>query len=253
MKCTISLLLLILLSFSQFLLPSFSASAASSSVDSIGVSSSCNCVAFRLDDIQDYFMRDAQKDLIRMFVEENVTLTIGVIGGFLNNDTDLIHSIQGDVNTGLIEVANHGWVHTDHSKMTYNEQLDSILKTNKQIKYLFGVDAKTFIPPENPFNNDTLSVMRATGLTHLSGSIFFDSDAPPYPFKDGDAVFHFPQTAYVSDVDAAGVWKIFPNDKILAMIKSSVDTYGFAVVSMHPVAYYNRQGSKYIYNQESLT
>ncbi len=214
---------------------------------------SCNCVAFRLDDIQDHFTRDAQKDLIDMFLKENVPLTIGVIGGFLQEDKDLIEYLQRAVPSGPIEIANHSWEHLDHSAMTVDEQRKSIVKTNERIKELFEVQPKTFIPPVNAFNDDTISVMRETGLTHLSASSFLKPDSPPYPLKNGDGIFHFPETAFANNVDTpTGLWTVFPNDEVLEMIRSSVKQYGFAVVNMHPVAYYDKENGKYIYDKESM-
>jgi len=214
---------------------------------------SCNCVAFRLDDIQDHFTRDAQKDLIGMFLKENAPLTIGVIGGFLHEDKDLIEFLQNAVSSGPIEVANHSWEHLDHSTMTVDEQRNSIVKTNERIKELFGVQPRTFIPPLNAFNGDTISVMKEAGITHLSASSFLEPDTPPYPLKNGDSIFHFPETAFANNVDTpTGVWTVFPNDEVLEVIRSSVKQYGFAVVNMHPVAYYDKENGKYIYDKESL-
>jgi peptidoglycan/xylan/chitin deacetylase (PgdA/CDA1 family) len=214
---------------------------------------SCNCVAFRLDDIQDHFTRDAQKDLIDMFLKENVPLTIGVIGGFLQEDKDLIEFLQNAVSSGSIEVANHSWEHLDHSAMTVDDQRKSIVKTNERIKELFGVQPKTFIPPVNAFNDGTISIMNEVGLTHLSASSFLKPDSPPYPLKNDDSIFHFPETAFANNVDTpTGIWTVFPNDEVLEMIRSSIKQYGFAVVNMHPVAYYDKENGKYIYDEESM-
>ncbi|MEM2760657.1 MAG: polysaccharide deacetylase family protein [Nitrososphaerales archaeon] len=214
---------------------------------------SCKCVAFRLDDVQDYFTRDAQKDLINMFLDEHAPLTIGIIGGYLHEDRDLIEFLQNAVSKGSIEVANHSWNHKDHSVMAFDEQQDSIVKTNERIEELFGVRPKTFIPPENAFNEQTLVVMQQNGLTHISGSVFTRPDRPPYPLKDGDSIFHFPQTAFVSNVDTpTGKWTVLANEQVLERIRKSVDLHGFAVVSMHPVAYYDRDGSNYIYEKERI-
>lgn len=215
------------------------------------VPQSCSCVAFRLDDIQDYFTREAQMDIIKLFNKENATLTLGVIGGFLHDDQDLIKFLQNS--TYNMEIANHGWVHSDHSRMTIDEQQNSLIKTNERIEELFGIEVKTFIPPENPFNNDTLAAMRQIGLTHLSGSIFVKSDEPPYPLKNGDSIFHFPQTAFVSNVDpSTGIWTVYSNEQVLEMIHSSIDKYGFAVVVIHPVVYYEKGVSGYVYQKQDI-
>lgn len=209
-------------------------------------------MAFRLDDIQDFFTREAQIDLIKIFLEEDVPLTTAVIGGSLRDDVDLIQFLKAAASAG-IEMANHGWVHSDHTMLTADEQRRSIVRTNGLIRTLFGVEATTFIPPENPFNDQTLSIMREVGMTHISGSIFLKPDAPPYPLKNADTIFHFPQTAFVGDVDTpTGVWRVVPREQILTMIRYSVGQHGFAVVVMHPVAYYDKTDSGHVYNQGRL-
>lgn len=213
---------------------------------------SCRCVAFRLDDIQDFFTREAQIDLIRLFREEDVPLTMAVIGGALHDDRGLIEFLQTAVPAGL-EVANHGWVHVDHTALTAQEQRDSVVRTNDRIWALFEVRARTFVPPENPFDDRTLSIMKELGLTHLSGSVFHEADPPPFPLKDGDMVFHFPQTAFVSTVDPpTGAWRVVSNEQILEMIRDSMEQHGFAVVVTHPIAYYDRTEAGYVYHRALL-
>lgn len=213
---------------------------------------SCGCVAFRLDDIQDFFTREAQIDLIKIFLEEGVPLTMAVIGGNLHDDRELIQFLQTAAAAG-VEAANHGWVHSDHTALTGREQRDSIIRTNGRIRALLGAEARTFVPPENPFNDQTLSIMKEFGLTHLSGSVFLKADQPPFPLKNGDMIFHFPQTAFVSDVDTpAGVWRVVPNEQSLKMIRGSMEQYGFAVVVTHPIAYYDRTEAGYVYHRALL-
>jgi hypothetical protein len=38
----------------------------------------CGCVAFRLDDIQDYFLREVQMEVINIFDRKDASLTVGV-------------------------------------------------------------------------------------------------------------------------------------------------------------------------------
>lgn len=209
--------------------------------------SSCGCVAFRLDDIQDFFTREAQIDVIKMFLEEAVPLTVAVIGGSLHDDGELIQFLRDATSAG-VEVANHGWIHSDHTAMSPEEQRESIARTNDRIKTLFGVDARTFIPPENPFNQETLAAMREVGLTHLSGSLFLKADPPPYPLKNGDRVFHLPQTAFVNNL-GQGVWRTFPAERVLEMVRFSISEFGFAVVVMHPVGFYDRTDAGYVYHR----
>jgi hypothetical protein len=46
----------------------------------------CNCVAFRLDDIQDRFLNHVQLEVMSLFEKRNASLTVGVIGNYFDND-----------------------------------------------------------------------------------------------------------------------------------------------------------------------
>ena len=48
--------------------------------------SSCNCVAFRFDDVQDYWLNDVQISYVNTFVENEIPLTVGIISDSFGND-----------------------------------------------------------------------------------------------------------------------------------------------------------------------
>lgn len=84
---------------------------------------SCSCVAFRLDDIQDYFVTKAQMAVITTFEQNNASLTVGIIGNHYGNDSAITGFLQDklvrDYDSGFsIEIANHGWNHEDFSRLT---------------------------------------------------------------------------------------------------------------------------------------
>lgn len=72
----------------------------------------CGCVAFRLDDIQDYFLREAQMEVINVFDRKDASLTVGVIGNYFGGDAALVHFVRDKAaNNPSFEVANHGLNH----------------------------------------------------------------------------------------------------------------------------------------------
>lgn len=191
----------------------------------------CNCVAFRLDDIQDYYLAPAQIALISLFEEKDLPLTIGVIGGVIGADQTLISAIKTGLASGNIEVASHSWNNKILTKMSKAEQEDLIKNTNSKIKTVFGTQATTFIPPENVFNNDTISVLKNNGFTHFSYDV---REAIPPKFKKSD-FYHFPILPSTADLDVpTGIWHSVPNDQIMNKIEQSILNYGYAVVMMHP-------------------
>ncbi|MEW6588900.1 MAG: polysaccharide deacetylase family protein [Thermoproteota archaeon] len=192
----------------------------------------CNCVAFRLDDIQDFYLAPAQLAVISLFEQKDLPITIGVIGGVIGTDQKLISTIKaGLASENPIEIASHSWNNKILSSMTKKDQEELIVKTNDKIMSVFGVKPKTFIPPENVFNNETLSVLKNNGFTHIS---YDATEVDPPPFKKSD-FYHFPILPSTADLDAnTGIWRPLSNDTIMDKIEQSLFDYGYAVVMMHP-------------------
>lgn len=74
-------------------------------------SQSCNCVAFRLDDIQDFFLTDIQMELVETFQNNDVDLTIRVIANNIGKDIEITEFVKNISDDPRIEIANHGWDH----------------------------------------------------------------------------------------------------------------------------------------------
>jgi hypothetical protein len=56
--------------------------------------STCGCVAFRLDDIQDYFLDHVQLQVMEVFEKRNVGLTTGVIGNYFGSDPMIVNYVK---------------------------------------------------------------------------------------------------------------------------------------------------------------
>jgi hypothetical protein len=70
----------------------------------------CKCVAFRLDDIQDYYLHDVQIELMDTFERRDLDLTVGIIGNYFGDDPVMVSYIKERVKGDpRIEIANHGW------------------------------------------------------------------------------------------------------------------------------------------------
>jgi len=193
----------------------------------------CNCVAFRLDDVQDYFLSPAQLGVISTFEQKQAPLTVGVIGSLIGTDPNLVNTIKTILakNDGSLEIANHSWNNRILTQMPQSEQEVLITDANKKIQSIFGVTPRVFIPPENVFNNDTLSILKDNGFTHLS-SAMTNSNPPPFTKSD---FYQFPIVPYTASLDASrGIWISASNENILDKIDESIFEYGYAVVMMHP-------------------
>ncbi len=74
---------------------------------------SCQCVAFRMDDIQDYWLDDVQVGVIHEFERQNASLTAGIIGNYFGQDGKIVGTVSDALkkDSPRFVVANHGWNH----------------------------------------------------------------------------------------------------------------------------------------------
>ena len=205
---------------------------------------SCNCVAFRLDDIQDYWINDVQIEIMDIFKQRKLPLTIGIIGNEIGKDTKIVTYINQNIPYNLLEIANHGWEHEDFTEYDKETQSKSIQLSNEKLHGLFGVTPTVFIPPYNEYNNDTISAMNENKISHFSSSTSIAY--PPYPMMDA-SLYSFPTGATTGELSQGNSLFHGINHKLTsAQIEKSISEYGFAVVMMHPQDFAVLEGNEYL-------
>ena len=195
----------------------------------------CNCVAFRLDDVQDYYLRGPQLDIMEIFQQKNADLTIGIIGSVFGTDPRLVNYIErGLVNElATLEVASHSYSNAKLVALDKSEQKALLEKTNEVLQNTLGITPKTLIPPLNLFNDNTLQIAVELGFTHITGHID-EQHSPPYLGVDSE-IFYFPANTQTAKLNPDGVtWTKLERSLILDEIKEFIGENGFAVVMMHP-------------------
>lgn len=205
--------------------------------ESYGSSLSCHCVAFRLDDIQNYYLNNAQIKVIDTFQKKNASLTIGVIGNYFGDDPKLLDYVKQRVeqNNPKIEIANHGWNHEDFALYNKTEQYTLLLKTNEKTLEFLSRTPSGFITPYNSLNNDTFLALQENNLKYISANKTVDP--PPYPLTNV-TFYRLPETALTGTLnDENTAWITYTHNQTYAYIFDSVLNYGFAVVMMHPQDY----------------
>ena len=207
----------------------------------------CNCIAFRLDDVQDYFLNQAQMRVIQTFEDRNASLTVGAIANHLGDDTELLPFLKDKLASEnfSIEVANHGMNHEDFSLLDREMQSELLAETNRQILETLRVKPSVFIAPFNRMNEDTILAMAENNLQTVSASL--ETDMPFVRNVTGAAgihtLYHFPRTAETVDGSNNGTsWIGSSHNQTLQQIKESISNYGYAVVMMHPQEFSVREG-----------
>jgi len=212
----------------------------------------CNCIAFRLDDVQDYRLNAAQLAIMNLFKEKNATLTIGVIGGAIGSDINLVNYIQSDLENEKpsLEIASHSWNNIPMTELSAGKQSEYIFRTSEKLSNIFGVTPSVFIPPANLFNNDTVRILQSTKFTHIS---YHTDEQDKLDSKDG--LKYFPATVETAPSSKIAVWTYKDNELILNDIHKSLDKWGYATVMMHPseFSYYDDGFYENQVNQTALT
>lgn len=207
----------------------------------------CKCVVFRLDDVQDRFLDNSQLAIINLFLQKNQSLSLGLIMNHVGNDTMLLNNIREGLRSGLIELGLHGWNHENFSKVSEENQIALMLKSNEKMQSLFGKASLIFIPPSFDFNNSTLDAMTKSGIPIISAWDNFYKDknltdlitfgVQPSNMND-KKIFHFPTTIQYSYFDRTN-WVTYPVQKVLVDMDKSFSKYGYAVITLHPQALSN--------------
>lgn len=266
----LNVILVTLLSDSLLILILIQALTASAREHSVNEVSGClcRCVAFILHDVQDYFLNNPQKKIINTFQETGSPITLGIIGNYFGNDTDLVNFIKDivmkdnlDKRGNVVNIANHGWNHEDFRHFDKREQSSLIRKSNEKIAHVLStVKPREFIPPYGYFNNDTLYALKENNITQFSTikktvpfsipsfvkdlTIFYSNETHKRP--DEVIIYWIPSTAQMGKLSNDNKnWLGLNRQQVLKEISDSLIKYGFAVVVIHPQEFSIRQGLNY--------
>ena len=97
--------------------------------------------------------------IIDILNERNVKATFFVGGCWADDNGKTLNKI---VSSGH-EIANHGYFHKDHKKLSFEKNKEEIYLTEKIVEALCGVKTKLFAPPSGSFSSFTLQVAYELG------------------------------------------------------------------------------------------
>ena len=165
---------------------------------------------FRNDDVQPYYRSDAMRAVDRIFVEEGVPVTQGVIpvihGKPITETGDVCAYLreQARRHPGTFEFALHGYSHAERTDfggasefggVPADTQREYVREGARIVDECTGERPRTFIPPFNTYDNATVAALAAENVTALSSIDWFERDARGRsgPFVAG-GVRHVPAT-----------------------------------------------------------
>ena len=217
-------------------------SSFSQGVANDGIIHKCNCVVFRMDDIQDYWIQEGQITPMNIFISKNQSLTLGLIMNAIGNDEKIINKVREGSDSGLFELAINGWNTTDYTKLSQKEQEYSLKLANQKMHALFGNTSDIFIPPEGSFDNSTIKAMNRNNIEILSNTIYAEDNinegksrliADSGIANNTDGVFHIPNTIsfkyYIGNK-----WIKNSIENILSNITRDLEKYGYSIIALRP-------------------
>lgn len=83
------------------------------------------------------------------------------------------------------EIANHGYLHRDHKKLSYTQNKDEILVAERTIENICGIKTNLFAPPSGSFSPETIKACSDIGYK----VIMWSKDTIDWRDKDAQLVF----------------------------------------------------------------
>jgi peptidoglycan/xylan/chitin deacetylase (PgdA/CDA1 family) len=236
------------------------AQTGGSNISSPPNTTSCQCVVFRMDDIQDSFVNNAQLEAMNLFLSRGQPLSLGIIMKDIGEDIRVTGKVGEGSQRGLFELGLHGWDHVDYTNLTETEQRSTLNEANEKLNNIFGNESDIFIPPFGYYNNETVRAMEQLGIRILSASISYEED-----FEDNESVFNktrsnldemntnesnstklqnavspenqevyfLPGMVQFKDYVNGSIVKV-PLDRILSQVSKNMGEFGYAVIVFHP-------------------
>jgi peptidoglycan/xylan/chitin deacetylase (PgdA/CDA1 family) len=230
-------LYLLFILFTSYFLGLFSTVIASSN-------GTCLCIAFRLDDVQDYFLDNVQMEIVRTFQDSGTSITMGIIGHNFGNDTVLISFMNQTLHKATrnnLEIANHGWDHENFTEYSSDDQYQRMKKTNDKIDKLLSVNITGFLAPYNQIDYGTVLAAEKNQMNYIS------SDLTSYNTltRETNVTNHLirgvallPETLSVGALNQTeNNWELISNSEIINKIEYSLKTFGMAIITLHPMNY----------------
>ncbi len=190
-------------------------------------------VVIRIDDIQDYGgpspYAQPEKMVLQYHARNRIPALVSIIPTRFGEDPQLVDQVKEGLAQGTFTVATHGWHHDPFINLSRSMQVTEMAYGKSKLEKILGSPILAFVPPYNKFNQDTIYAMNKNGLTLMSSSVY-QGDIP----REEGGIAFLPQTVTTAVVVENDTWTELPVESVTQEIKDSWDSYGVAVIVIHP-------------------
>ncbi len=187
----------------------------------------CNCVAFRLDNVQDYWLDDVQIKIIDSFGNKDAEITAGIIGNVFGDDAKLVSYLKSKTDIGMTDIATNGWSFEDFTTYTRDKQSSLLQESKTKISTALDVTPTIFIPPYGKVNNDTIYAVSSNNITTISSG-----SGIMIPQDFADKISNYPANVFVGALMQNSNQSTI-NNKIFAAVNDAVKKDGYAVIALN--------------------
>lgn len=128
-----------------------------------------------------YWGTEYLDDMLEILKENDVKTTFFVGGTWAVKESEMLKKIYDDGH----EIANHGYYHKDHQKLSAEKNFEEISNTHNIVKELLGVEMNLFAPPSGAFSKKTVEIANELGYK----TIMWTRDTIDWRDKNSEIIF----------------------------------------------------------------
>ena len=120
-------------------------------------------------------------EILSVLDDYSIKTTFFVGGVWVEKELDTLNKI---ISSGH-EIGNHGYLHKDQEKLSYDQNYDEIKINHDLVKVNTGIEMNLFAPPSGSFNKSTIESATNLGYT----TIMWSKDTIDWRDKDANVIF----------------------------------------------------------------
>lgn len=188
-----------------------------------------NSIILRLDDAGAWHYDEEVPKIAEDVTSRNLSLVIAVIPANISNDKVFLAYMRELLKNPNIEVAQHGYAHTEEEFKDVNlEQAKELIQQGKEeiIKELKVVPI-TFVPPYNVYSDETVTALKEENFKAILGD---NEEYDTLQQQTGDLI----KLGYTTATFNFSTNESIPVNKIIQDCNKSLQEKGYCEIMIHP-------------------
>lgn len=160
-----------------------------------------------------YWGTEYLDDMLDVLKKYNVKTTFFVGGQWVEKEQEMLIKIKDYGH----EIGNHGYFHSDHDKLSYQQNYEEIKTCHTLVEKLTNVSMNLFAPPSGSFSKTTLNVANDLGYK----TIMWSKDTIDWRDKDENLVYN----RATKNVKGGDLILMHPTEHTLKALPKILDYY----------------------------